>query len=70
MIGGVDVGGVLPKSCRGVGVAAGVSPGDRSLVRMDGGFTPPKKDKQEEYISIQALGAVTTDMEYTYMINK
>jgi hypothetical protein len=36
MTGGVDVGGVLPKSCHGVGVAAGVSPRDHSLVRMDG----------------------------------
>jgi hypothetical protein len=36
VIGGVDVVGVLPTSWRGVGVAAGVSPGDHSLVRMDG----------------------------------
>jgi hypothetical protein len=34
--GGMDVGGVLPKSCRCVCVAAGVSPGDHSLVRMAG----------------------------------
>jgi hypothetical protein len=34
VIGGVEVGGVLPKSWRDV--VAGVSPGDHSLVRMDG----------------------------------
>jgi hypothetical protein len=32
----VDVGGVLLKSYRGIGVATGVSPGDQSLVWMDG----------------------------------